>query len=962
MILIGTGSKMGRPVVVALGFILFEALAVAQPSTARAPSFRSLFTQATHLHAQGEFGESLAVLEKASAAAAIERNDPGRAKCLLRMGITKWDLGDVSASAARFSEAAEAFRKTQDRISLAFCAECLELIRLYDRGRKDRQAGLVYRAEVELGKAEALARGLGLPGFQLKCLRLAALTFLERGELDRFLEKSRSGLAIAATAHHRLEQGRCLNNIGVYHQQREDYAQAVVSFEQARAIFQLMGDGRADAECLSNLGLVYRELGEPDRASYFLKEALSRDREAGNAGAIAMDWANIGSVLLRQGLDEEDADLLRQALEAFQNSFLNQASARPDPVTVFTALNNMGVILDELQDYPAARVRLGQAMMIADQEGSLLERSNVLINIAATYLDEMRIDEAMSYYRSAHEISEKNSYSGILMESCLGLAHCLERAGDEEAALSFYQQAIEALEGAKARLPEPFLIGFSRHKREAYDRAIRIWADRYERAPSEAICRKVFDLAERARARAFLESLADVRPDLSGVERQRLQDRQMAISRKIKGLSAKLGSPYLSGTEKRAFAFEIECAEEESVRLSAALKNAGPSRVEAWGQDIRPLKDVQDLLREGEAVLLEYILSEPRSYLIRISPSSAELYRLKGRNDLERSLRAYRRSLTDRSLDPLRGFVAAERIGRELLPLDGDESFRLAKNLIIVPDGLLHDLPFEALRVTLGTVPHYLIDGPSISYCPSASALAVLKGRVRTRPPAKQVLAIGSPDRASMPRGPDGRKLAPLPFSLKELQAIARCYPAHDVDLLSGKDTREDIIKTSPLENYRIIHFACHGFLDEKVPLRSALALAAAEGVGEDGFLQMREIYGLRLSADLIVLSACQTAAGRLETSEGLLGLARPFFFAGARAVVASLWSIGDRATVPFMREFYKRISAGRPAAEALREAKLSMIGSRWSHPFYWAGFLLEGDPTAPETAEGGAGLPSGER
>jgi CHAT domain-containing protein len=541
------------------------------------------------------------------------------------------------------------------------------------------------------------------------------------------------------------------------------------------------------------------------------------------------------------------------------------------------------------------------------------------------------------------------------MESCLGLARCYERKGDDEAALSFYGQAIQALEGMKAGLPEPLLIGFSRNKNEAYDRAIRIWAGRYDRSPSETIGETVFDLVERARARAFLESLREGRSDLSGIERQRIQDRQKAITRTIADLTARLVSPSFSGDEKRAFGHEIECAEEESVRLNFALKDVGPSRVRDWEGAIRPLKDIQALLREENSVLLEYVLGDPSSYLIRISPSSVRLFRLIGQAALERSLRAYRRSLSDRSLDPRVGLAAAERIGQELLPLDADESLCRADALIIVPDGVLHDLPFEALRIPARAGSRYLIEGPAVSYCPSASALAVLKARARPREWRKQILAIGSPDHESLPLGPDGRKLSALPFSLQEIRAIARCYPAQAVDLLSGSDSREDIVKASPLNEYRIVHFACHGFFDERAPFRSALVLSAGKGTGDDGYLQMREVYGLSLSADLVVLSACQTGAGRLETSEGPLALARPFFFAGARAVVASLWPIGDRSTVPFMSEFYRRICEGRTAVSALREAKLGMLRSRWSHPFYWAGFLLQGDPAArgPMSATG---------
>jgi CHAT domain-containing protein len=152
-------------------------------------------------------------------------------------------------------------------------------------------------------------------------------------------------------------------------------------------------------------------------------------------------------------------------------------------------------------------------------------------------------------------------------------------------------------------------------------------------------------------------------------------------------------------------------------------------------------------------------------------------------------------------------------------------------------------------------------------------------------------------------------------------------------------------MKTLQLQDYRIIHIACHGLLDEDRPLRSALVLSLDSGQANDGFLEMREIYGLSTSADLIVLSACRTARGLLEHAEGPMGISRSFFFTGARSVLASLWTINDKPAVFFMREFYRSYLAGHTAKEALRLAKRMLIRSSWSHPYYWASFVLIGDP-----------------
>jgi CHAT domain-containing protein len=190
----------------------------------------------------------------------------------------------------------------------------------------------------------------------------------------------------------------------------------------------------------------------------------------------------------------------------------------------------------------------------------------------------------------------------------------------------------------------------------------------------------------------------------------------------------------------------------------------------------------------------------------------------------------------------------------------------------------------------------------------------------------------------------NGFEFSRLPYSRREVLGIASAFGDKNVDLLTGWEAREDFVKTHSLENYRIIHFACHGFLDESAPHRSALVLSLDSDPEEDGFLQAREVYELRLKADLVVLSACQTGRGRLEGGEGLLGLPRMFFYAGARATISSLWKITDRSTASLMRALYEQLAAGADAGRALRKAKLEMLRSKFAHPFYWGGFVLHGE------------------
>ena len=188
-----------------------------------------------------------------------------------------------------------------------------------------------------------------------------------------------------------------------------------------------------------------------------------------------------------------------------------------------------------------------------------------------------------------------------------------------------------------------------------------------------------------------------------------------------------------------------------------------------------------------------------------------------------------------------------------------------------------------------------------------------------------------------------GYEFLPLVYSKKEIKKISGYFPKKKTDVFLEKEASEFAIKGLSLEDYKIIHFVCHSFLDETFPMRSALVMSQDEDFKEDGFLKVREIYNFNLNSELIVLSACFTGQGKLEGSEGVLGLPRIFFYAGAKSVVSTLWGIHDRATVDFMNYFYRNLSEGKDKAQALRAAKIDMLKSKYDHPYYWAAFQITG-------------------
>jgi CHAT domain-containing protein len=256
------------------------------------------------------------------------------------------------------------------------------------------------------------------------------------------------------------------------------------------------------------------------------------------------------------------------------------------------------------------------------------------------------------------------------------------------------------------------------------------------------------------------------------------------------------------------------------------------------------------------------------------------------------------------------------------------------------------------------------VDRHEVVALASASTLPLLRRKV-ARSAAKGTIAIvadpvfsaddprvAAAGRAPGPGSPAAdmtrEALTRLPFSRIEASAVASQAPSASVLQAIDFDATVDLATSGRLNDYRIVHLATHGVIDTARPELSALALSLVDRDGRprDGFLRLNTIYNLRLAADLVVLSACQTALGREVAGEGLVGLTRGFMHAGARQVIASLWQVNDAATADLMRLFYRGLLQERLSAPAaLRRAQRELAANpRWSAPYYWAGFVLQGD------------------
>jgi CHAT domain-containing protein len=340
---------------------------------------------------------------------------------------------------------------------------------------------------------------------------------------------------------------------------------------------------------------------------------------------------------------------------------------------------------------------------------------------------------------------------------------------------------------------------------------------------------------------------------------------------------------------------------------------------------------------------------------LAVTSDASALYRLPAQKVIQEKVDAYFKIVgqAPTSLSPI---PAGKQLFDMLLAPAG-ELLNSVKDLIIVPDGGLYVLAFETLAVEAHpNRTHYLVESYNVRYAPSASVLAMIKGR-RLKAPLKHnmdLLAFADPifnkdesdvlyRGSALERRLDLRR---LPNTAMEVERIAGLFPQDSRKVYLREAAKEGIVKSEALTDYRYLHFATHGIFDETLPERSGIVLTLEDDPAEDGILQVQEIFNLKVDAEMVVLSACQTGRGKYMRGEGLLGLTGAFFSAGADALVVSLWRVSDASTADFMASFYDYIQQGKSKPQALRQAKLDFLKSTVAakrHPFFWAPFVLVG-------------------
>jgi CHAT domain-containing protein/Tfp pilus assembly protein PilF len=958
----------------------------------------ALFAEANSLTAAGRAEALQAAIKKYRAALDLWRKMGERreeAGTLLRLGSVSHNLSRLTEALDYYNQALPIWKALGDRAK--------EAQTLSGMGWTYYSIGELQKALQNYNLALPIRRALQDLRGQAQTLTTIGQIYRSLGEPQLAMEQYNQALPLARQAGDKVQEAFALNNYAYLDIDLGEYQKALDYLEQALPLWRETGNRYGEADALNSEGIVYHNLSDFEKALEYYERALELWRFVGARGGEADALNNIGSVYWSQrGSAQKAIDYLNQAL-ALRRA-IGQRLGEAD------TLNNLGLVYEELDerdraldyfmralaidsghastlsnicrnyylrgDYKRALEFCNQSLVILRDKGDKTGEAGTLGMMAKVQSTVGNLDEALANGKNALDMFEKvragvvapelrtsfqsfsMSYYDLLIEILAKLHKLRPTEGHDAAALEISERArarglLELLgEGHidVRRGVEPTLL-----ERE---RTLQRLLNAKEHYRTRLIADKRAD-AERAAVEKELSSLI--------IEYQNTLSKIHASSPKY----AALTQPATLSLKQ----IQRDVLDEETVLLEYHLGQSDFLwAVTPTSISMHPLPDRTEIEAVARRVYDSLIARNnhppgetPEQRLARINKADAEY------------------DETSAALSQILLGPVASKLGK--------------KRLVFVTEGLLQYIPFGALPaptvssqlsvVGNGARDHErrtadkhkpLIADHEIVNLPSASVLAVLRKEFASRKAAaKSVVIIADPvfngedprvefkpmpaasssQRAGKSLSNDSRvdrledksgisNFGRLRFSREEADNIAELAPRSEVFKATDFAAKKEMVITANLEQYRILHFATHSLLNTRWPELSSVVLSLVDERGEpqDGFLRLNEIYNLRLNADLVVLSGCQTALGKEIKGEGLVGLTRGFMYAGAPRVIASLWSVDDRATAELMKRFYKAVLTERmhPAA-ALRAAQIGLLSEKgWTAPYYWAAFSLQGE------------------
>ena len=696
------------------------------------------------------------------------------------------------------------------------------------------------------------------------------------------------------------------------------------------------GDTAGQIRFLELIGRGFEEVNRNTEALRFFERASKLADAEKDSGLPFMAYEGKAQALFALGRADEAKTVLENALGKARLKRNRGHEAR--------LLILLGEMASQTGDRKQAIADLEDAAQISKRVQFFRTEADAMFGLATLYRDAGDLLTAEARATDGLVASQRVGDRYYVPRNLTMLADLKARRGRVSEASAFYEQAEDVIESMLISQDEPYWNS------SVAASMSQTYLQHFELLTNSGDVPGAFQVLERVRGRTLAWALED---------RKAVPTAESGQTASLETDIAELQVQLMQTNSPEQHEQLMDRLVEYERRLGLAwTKGDAPGH----GLPVQPasLSKLQEGLQPDE-VLLEYVLDDPTSFCVVVSQKGANVRALPaGRKEIENLSQQFVSEIRTKGT----GAELSKRLYAMLVkPLPEAAT---ATRFIIAPDAILNLLPFEALRDTQG---EYLLKSRVISYVPSGTILNMLRRSGKRQLAPRPLLAVGDVEYEN--QGGSGRRI-PLPASVRgriergiadlsgiglhdlpetraEVEEIGKIVGS-DAVILLGKDATETGFKKQPLDQFRILHLAVHGFADTQYPERSALVLGTDPQSGDDGLLQVREIVRLRLNAELTTLSACDSGVGKLQGQEGISNLVEAFLVAGSKSVVASLWSADDTFASALMEQFYRHLARDEDTSSALRNAKLDLLaryGDQVS-PFYWAAFIAVGETSTP--------------
>lgn len=865
---------------------------------------------------------------------------------------------------------------------------------------------------------------------------------IRRGSSDKALVTLQQALTLATQANNQKEIGDARDALGeLYSRQGQydaafsHYAESAKAFNGANKAFDANLAIAKAADMLYRKGDYANSLLAYNRMSVTKPDA----NVAGTAGKVGGIVGGIrsGSVGGAVGAANDAKNLIEQQKNAYRQF-------------IIYAVYEVGLgRIDYAQGgYDSSKKHFENALSAADNPFYGKFRQGRRWRVASrTSLGDIaaiqsRYSDAAKLYNTAINDAKKENRLDLVWPAQRGLGKALwaQAAQEKDAkkatqgrenAIATYREALNNIEAMRqgSLSADEARTTFLSSTKDVYDETVAMLAERaLMQSPNGTNlsgtalndATEAFKITEQSRARSLLDMMAEADVDVTeGIPADLLNKKQQIQARQQEIAQALTGASLSEETNKKSNADlekELDGLSTELESVEAQIRTASPRYASLISPQPITLQEAQQQVLDANTTLLEYSLGKQNSYLWAVTQSSVSLFKLPARQTIDEQAIAARVQMipaklrspiaginlppaqatrglginTTANAGPATGFAAASNALYQTAVAPASSVIG-TNRLLVVPDGALNYIPFEALVTQPGGSDYaalpYLIKTNEIAYAPSVSVISLIRKQAAAKPTSKSILLVadpvfnsddprakgaattaaggadtrglglssaltdvaGTPSASSTGAPAQGLMLARLLGTKTEAETIQKLTQTSGgkADLLMGMDASEDNVQLKDLKSYRVIHIATHGLLNAERPQFTGVVLSLVGNKQSDGFLRTNEIFNLKLGAPLVMLSACETGLGKEKRGEGVIGLTRAFMYAGAPTVGVSLWSVADNSTAMLMSDFYKRMLTGQGMAPnaAMRESQKAMIdGKKYSAPFFWAPFVLVGD------------------